>query len=114
MVVMAILALLATIATPLVSGAIRRAREAALHETLVVTRKAIDDYYADAGEYPPDLKTLVDRRYLRSIPLDPIVDRMDAWKLTKAEGKDGPEAGVIDLHSSAEGKSLAGTAYADW
>lgn len=114
MVVMLILTLLASIATPLISRSIQRAREAALKETLFVTRKALDDYYADNGVYPPALSTLVEKRYLRRMPIDPITDRQDSWKLDRVQDDTGHDIGIVDLHSSADSRSLAGSPYTDW
>lgn len=70
LVVMAIVALLLSIAAPRYFGHLERAQEAALLETLVVTRDAIDKFHGDTGRYPQDLDELVSRRYLRAPPLD--------------------------------------------
>lgn len=115
MVVLVLLALLAGIVTPIVAGSIHRAKEAALKEDLFVMRKAIDDYYADNGHYPPRLALLVEKRYIRSLPADPITDRKDSWILVRTEepGPDG-ERGITDLRSGSDKKSNAGTPYRSW
>src|SRR3569833_4631831 len=66
LVVLALISLIAGIATPVVSGAIVRAKEAALREELHVLRKAIDDYDSLNGVYPGDLHELVDARLVRA------------------------------------------------
>ncbi|HMV64796.1 MAG TPA: type II secretion system protein [Rhodocyclaceae bacterium] len=109
LVVMAIVAVLLSIAAPRYFGHLGRAREAALTETLAVTRDAIDKFYGDTGRYPKDLDELVSRRYLRAVPVDPITERRDTWSPVTA-----PEAlggGMSDLHSGAEGKTRSGQAY---
>ena len=114
MVVMLILTLLASIASPLVARSIQRAREATLKETLLVTRRAIDDYYSDTGSYPQELSMLVEKRYLRRPPTDPFTDREGTWKLMRMQENNGKDVGIVDLHSSSEGQSVDGSHYTDW
>jgi general secretion pathway protein G len=113
--VLLIVALLASIVAPVVTGSIFRAREATLKEDVYTMRKAIDDYYADNGAYPPELEDLVKKRYLRHIPLDPVTEKRDTWALTRAEDdKSGKGGGIIDVHSGSEEKAADGTYYKDW
>ena len=111
LVVLALIALLASVIAPVLTGSIGRAREAALKENLQVMRKSIDDYYGDRGEYPPDLDTLVKKRYLRRVPVDPLTDRADSWRLAKAEHERG---GVMDVHSGSDEQAGEGGYYRDW
>jgi general secretion pathway protein G len=112
MVVMAIVATLLTIVTPRYFAHLDRAKETALRETLAVTRDAIDKFLADNDRYPSTLDELVDKRYLRSLPTDPITDRNDSWTLLPPPpSQQGAAAevtsGVWDLRSGAveEGKT---------
>lgn len=112
MVVMAIVATLLTIATPRYFAHLDRAKETALRETLAVTRDAIDKFAADNDRYPATLDELVDKRYLRSLPTDPITDSNDTWTLLPPPSSGLGEAaevtsGVWDLRSGAvqEGKT---------
>lgn len=109
-----ILALLASLVAPVVSGGIERAKESALKEDLYHLRRAIDDHYADTGAYPADLEELVRKRYLRRVPADPLTDRRDTWRLTWAEGEGDRPAGIIDVHSGSDAVDGDGVAYADW
>lgn len=109
LVVMAIVALLLSIAAPRYFGHLERAREAALTETLAVTRDAIDKFSADTGRYPQELDELVSARYLRAVPLDPLTDRRDGWTLVPPP--DGKSGGVWDLHSSAPGTARDGRPF---
>jgi len=115
MVVMALIALLAGLVTPIVSHAILRAKEATLRENLYVTRKAIDDFYADHGGYPKSLQTLVNQRYLRALPYDPLTQRRDGWVLAEQRERspDG-SGGVTDLHSASQAISSDGQPYSAW
>lgn len=113
MVVMAIIATLMAIVAPRYFDHVDRAREAALKQTLAVTRDAIDKYHGDTGGYPESLDILVEKRYLRKLPLDPVTDSNVTWLLLPPPGGDG-KGGVYDLHSGAPGQAKDGSAYADW
>jgi len=122
MVVMAVIALLVTIVAPRYLTQTDRAREAVLRGNLKETRDAIDKFYTDQGRYPADLKELVDSRYLKMLPIDPITGRNDRWTLTgppsptgaPGPGAAGEMAAVYDVHSSARGNGLDGTAFNSW
>lgn len=108
LVVMAIIATLLTVATPRYFAHLDRAREAALRETLHVTRDAIDKFHADTGRYPTELAELVTKRYLRALPMDPITESTDTWVIVLPPG-DGQ--GVYDLQSGA---TVEDKPYAQW
>lgn len=111
LVVMAIVATLLSIAAPRYFGHLERAREAALVQTLAVTRDAIDKFHGDIGRYPRDLDELVSGRYLRALPVDPISERRDGWTLVAPP--DGRGDGLWDLHSSAPGRSRDGQPFSE-
>jgi general secretion pathway protein G len=112
MIVLAIMSILATIATPNMQRYIVRAREASLRETLFVLRDVIDQHYSDQGKYPDSLEQLVERKYIRSIPLDPITGTSSTWIVTPPEGEE--EGGVYDVHSGSDRVSLDGEPYNEW
>ncbi len=111
--VLLIVALLAGIVGPVLVSSIANARESTLKEDLFVLRKAIDDYYADNGKYPSELADLVDKRYLRRMPADPVTERRDTW-VTVREGTRAGAGGIVDVHSGSELSSSDGTLYRDW
>jgi general secretion pathway protein G len=143
LVVVTLLAILAAAAMPLARVSIRRQKEAELRYSLREIRTAIDKYKdaVDRGliggtsvrlgseGYPPDLKTLVDGvprandasgtklKYLRRIPLDPIMNSPE-WGLRSYQ--DSPDSmawggqNVFDVYSKAPGKGLDGTPYRTW
>ncbi|MBW8849016.1 MAG: prepilin-type N-terminal cleavage/methylation domain-containing protein, partial [Burkholderiales bacterium] len=78
-VVMAIVALLASIAAPRYFNSLQKSRETALRTSLNVMRDAIDQYAADKGRYPDSLEDLAATRYVREIPEDPISGSRDQW-----------------------------------
>ncbi len=113
--VLALIALLASLVTPLVTGSVHRARESTLKEDLFTMRKAIDDYYADNGSYPADLETLVQKRYLRRIPADPLTERQDSWAVVRTDDDyQGKGGGIIDVHSGSDEKDGNGAPYKEW
>jgi general secretion pathway protein G len=113
LVVMAIIALLLSLATPRYFQSVQRSREAVLKEDLHLMREAIDKHYADSGKYPPSLEELVAKRYLRRIPVDPITDSATTWQTVVPPDKPDVKA-VYDVRSGAPGKSLAGTPYSEF
>lgn len=112
LVVMAIIATLMTIAMPRYFQSLETSREATLRQSLAVMREALDHYYGDTGHYPESLEQLVEQRYLRNAPLDPITERRDSWKvLAPPEGVSGS---VADIKSGATGRARDGSLYAEW
>lgn len=112
-VVLALIGLLLSIAAPRFSIGVERAEEAVLRQNLKTIRNALDQYLADTGKHAEDLQALVDARYLREVPLDPIVDSHTAWIIV-APPAAAQAAGVFDVRSSAQGRGSDGSAYADW
>lgn len=112
LVVLAILGLLLSLAAPKYVRSVDRAKEAVLAENLRVTRAAIDRFHADLGRYPASLEELVARRYLRALPVDPLLGSESAWRLIPAPGEEG--AGIVDLKSRAPGIGNNGRPYAQW
>jgi general secretion pathway protein G len=117
LVVVAIIGILAAVAVGRYQQSIVKSKEAVLKENLFVMRTQISLYFADKGHYPYDIQTLVDDKYLHSIPVDPITQSTDTWVADFAELDDADistEPGIADVHSGAEGISLGGTRYSEW
>ncbi|MDH4393275.1 MAG: prepilin-type N-terminal cleavage/methylation domain-containing protein [Aquabacterium sp.] len=113
-VVMAIVALLVSIAAPRYLQSIDRAREASLRSSLQVMRQAIDQFSADRGRYPDNLQELVDQRYLRQLPEDPLTGQRDSWVLLQPAPDSALPGTVWDVRSGAAGRARDGGLYADW
>ena len=111
-VVMAIIALLITLAAPRYFNSIDRSKEAVLKESLNVMRDAVDKYYADNGRYPDSLEVLADSRYLRKVPVDPITESTQTWLVIAPA--DPKKSGVYDVRSGAPGTSMDGRPYREW
>jgi len=108
--VMTIIALLITIAVPRYWGTMIRARESTLRDSLAAMRRSIDRFHADQDRYPNSLDELVERRYLRTVPTDPITESSASWVLVPSS--DPGNLGMADVHSGAEGEGQDGTPYA--
>jgi len=111
LVVLAILGLLLGLALPRYFHAIDSSKETVLAENLRITREAIDKFYGDTGRYPDSLDELVDKRYLRAVPFDPITGTSTAWIIVAPQ--EGIAGNVYDLHSGAEGAGQDGRRYVD-
>ncbi|AME28736.1 type II secretion system protein [Burkholderia sp. PAMC 26561] len=111
LVVLAIIAVLLTLSVPNYFHTIDRSRDAVLRENLKTTRDTIDKFYGDTGRYPDTLQELVDKRYLRTLPVDPVA-RSSNWSLIAPQD---PDKGLIyDLKSTAPGTAADGTSYGEW
>lgn len=112
LVVMAIVATLLSLVAPRYFRHIDNAREVVLRQNLAQVRDAIDKFRADKGKLPDSLDDMVDKRYLRTLPVDPITESNTTWTLISA--KPGEPGGLADIRSGAPGKAADGSLYADW
>lgn len=86
LVVLGIIATLATLMIPNYVPAIAKAKNTVLAENLRTLRHVIDQYYDDTGHYPVNLAELVERKYLRAVPVDPVTGSDTTWiTMTQAE-----------------------------
>ncbi len=135
-VVVSIIALLATAAVPIARWQVKRTKERELRADLWRMRDAIDHYKdaADRGafqtkvdsfNYPPDLDTLVNGvdvkdkkvRFLREIPVDPMTKSTEWATRSMQDDPDSQTASgdnVFDVHSKSDGTALDGTKYNTW
>jgi general secretion pathway protein G len=112
LIVMAIIGLLLSIAVPRYFRSLQHARETVLKQDLSILREAIDKYYADLNEYPEKLPDLVDKHYVRSVPVDPFTRLADTWTPVASDDPDHP--GIRDIQSGAPDIASNGTPVASW
>ena len=112
LIVMAIIGMLLSIAVPRYFHSLARARETVLREDLAIMREALDKYYADLGVYPESLPALVEKSYVRALPVDPFTKSAESWTLVSSEDPD--RAGIRDIHSGAADQSVDGTPVSGW
>ena len=131
-----ILAILTSLAIPMVRVTIKREKERQLRHALWEMRDAIDRYKNDAENskfqvkvgsegYPPDLDTLVKGvdiagkkvKYLRRIPVDPMTKSTE-WGLHSMQDDPASDSwdgnNVFDVYSKSQDTALDGTNYKDW
>jgi general secretion pathway protein G len=117
MIVMAIIAILATIAVPAYTSNVKHAREAVLREDLHTMRGAIDQYTYDKQKAPQTGDDLVQSGYLREMPKDPFTQRTDTWIFdqgTNLDSIDETQGGIDDVHSGSQQVSTENTTYNTW
>ena len=135
--VVALIAVLATMVLPVAKFTVKRRKEAELRLALRQVRTAIDEYkrLSDQGlipvkiggeGYPEELEELVEgveivgqetkRRFLRRIPIDPMTH--EDWELRSyqddADATSWGGENIYDIRTSSDGVALDGTKYADW
>ncbi len=108
MVVMVLIALLLTIAVPRYFGTIDTGKQSVQRQNISAIRDAIDKYYGDQGKYPETLQDLVDKKYLRSVPVDPLTG-LPNW--VAVPPSDPNLTGIYDIRSAkaVEGGANAGS-----
>jgi general secretion pathway protein G len=117
LVVLALISILATMGMAQYRLGIVHAREAVLKTDLFDLRDAIDQYYADKGQYPGALDALVSDGYIRKIPVDPFTNAADTWQTIPSEpDPNNPTAipGIYDVKSGSEQTAINGTKYSEW
>jgi len=112
LIVMAIIGTLLSIAVPRYFRSLQHARETVLKQDLSILREAIDKYYADLNQYPEKLPDLVDKHYVRSVPVDPFTRLADTWTVVASDDPDHP--GIRDIQSGAPDIASNGTPVAAW
>jgi general secretion pathway protein G len=117
LVVISLITILAGVGIAQYKHGVQLSQEAVLKEDLFRMREAIDQYYADKGQYPQDLQALVTDGYLRQVPRDPFTRSADTWQTVPSEpDASNPTAqpGIYDVKSGSDGTAADGSKYADW
>ena len=117
MIVIAIIAILASMAVGRYQRSIWRAKEAVLRNDLFTLRSSIDQYTLDKQKAPQSLEDLVTAGYIKSVPKDPITNSTDTWVTDQEDSLmaiDQTAPGIVDIHSGASTESTEGTPYSTW
>jgi general secretion pathway protein G len=117
MVVMFLISVLAAMGMAQYRNSVIYSRESVLKEDLFRLRDAIDQYYADKGQYPSTLDALVSDGYVRKLPEDPFTRSSTSWQTIPAEpdpNNPTAEAGVYDVKSGSDATAIDGSKYAEW
>ena len=135
--VVALVAVLSSMALPVAKFTVKRRKEAELRLALRQVRTAIDEYkrLSDQGQipvtiggegYPEELEVLVEgveivgqetkMKFLRRIPIDPMT--REDWELRSYQDDDDSTSwggqNVYDIRTTSEGIAIDGTKYAEW
>ena len=117
MIVITIIAILASMAIPMYQSVILRSKETVLRNNLTEMRRTIDQFTADKKKAPQTLQDLVDGGYYREIPVDPITNSRETWEVVTDSSIASPDqtgSGITDVHSGATTVSSEGTPYNTW
>jgi general secretion pathway protein G len=85
---------------------------AVLRDNLRLTRDVIDKFYGDTGRYPESLEELIEKKYLRNLPSDPISESDSSWQLIDVPA--GYKGRVYDIKSNAQGNGRDGKPFNQW
>ncbi len=115
MIAMFIMIILLSVALPTYQRSVQNARETVLRENLWQIRRAIDQFAADKGKAPQSVDQLVEGKYLREKPVDPISEKSE-WKEIQGDDPSSPdsEKGLKDVKSLAEGEDSEGKKYEEY
>jgi general secretion pathway protein G len=100
-VVMATIALLLTLAIPRYFHAIDNGKVSVQRQNIATIRDAIDKFYGDQARYPETLDELVQARYLRAVPIDPLTEAPN-WIVVAPP--DPTQGAVYDVKSAQRPK----------
>lgn len=103
MAVILLISILYAASRPLFGESARKARETVLKNNLHSVRETIARFYKDNERYPASLSELVEKRYILSLPMDPVSGKNDTWKIINS--KPGA-ADVYDIKSGAVGETI--------
>lgn len=117
MIVISIILILVSIAAPIYSTSILRAREAVLKDDLFTMRSVISQYTLDKQRAPQSLDDLVSAGYIKQVPIDPMTNARDTWTVDQEDvllSVDQQQPGISDVHSGSSATSSDGTPYSSW
>ena len=117
MIVISIILILVSIAAPIYSSSILRAREAVLKDDLFTMRSVISQYTLDKQRAPQSLDDLVSAGYIKQVPIDPMTNARDTWTVDQEDvllSVDQQQPGISDVHSGSSATSSDGTPYSSW
>src|SRR5690242_17374117 len=102
MIVISMILILVSVAVPLYTQSILRARESVLRQDLFTLRSVISQFTLDKQRAPQTLDDLVQAGYIKQIPIDPFTSKNDTWQLEQEDvllAVDQQQPGITDVHS---------------
>ncbi len=114
MIAMFIVIILLSVAIPTYQRSVQHARETVLKENLWQIRRAIDQFTADKGKAPKSVDELVEAKYLREKPLDPITDNREWNEIQTDNSVSEAMQGLENVKSTAVGEDSEGVPYDEY
>lgn len=112
---MFILIILVSVAVPTYRYTVQQARENVLKQNIRQIENAIEQYAVDKGKLPQSVDELVEAKYLREKPVDPITENTEWEPVMGDDAFSGKgDQGMVDVKSLAEGEDSAGKPYKDY
>ena len=114
--VMVVMGILLAIAVPIYQAQILASKESVLKHNLATIRERLDQYKADRNKYPSSLQELVEAKYLREIPEDPMTGTAEWDEVFTDYDPNEPDAepGIQDVHSKSTETGIDGRPYSEW
>jgi general secretion pathway protein G len=109
LVVLSIIATLLSLVVLRYTDRMATAKETILQENLRVVRTSIQQFYGDHGRYPESLNELVEKRYLFTLPYDPVAGSASNWIIVTPPSNS--EGYVFDIKSGADGTDRNGSSF---
>lgn len=116
MIVISMILILMSIALPIYTQSVVRARESVLRQDLFELRSLISQYTLDKQKAPQGLDDLVQGGYLKALPKDPMTNEAN-WEVVQEDvllSADQQDPGIDDVHSASNATGTDGTAYSTW
>ncbi len=116
MIVISMILILMSIAVPMYTQSVVRARESVLRQDLFALRSVISQYTLDKAKAPMGLEDLKTAGYIREIPKDPMTNEAN-WEVVQEDvllAVDQTEPGISDVKSASNLIASDGTAYSTW
>jgi general secretion pathway protein G len=115
MIAMFILVILISVALPTYQYTVQHAKETVLKQNIKMIEDQIDQFAADKGKLPQSIDELVEQKYLREKPVDPITEKAEWEEITgpSSFSPDG-EQGLVEVKSLADGEDSTGKSYKEY
>lgn len=127
MICVSVISIIAASALALSETGSRLSREFELKSTLRLVRNAIDRYYdrsleespalADNLHYPKSLNELVDKKFMRKLPVDPFTGLSDFRMISSTDEPDSIKTNgenIYDIKSSSDYTALNNSKVDQW
>ena len=127
MISLVVLSILAFLALPLQENDVQRDKEVQLKRALYSMRRAIDKYWEEehrsdpkknySKKYPLNLHVLLEKRFIRKIPVDPFTQKAEWQTISSTDPLNSimsNKENVFDVRSLSDLENKDGSKYKEW